>query len=59
MKTAPPKLSKGTESVIRQIENDEVRELLLKGLHPAEVIEGWYYALSSGILRIQGGKCKS
>ena len=55
MKPSPPNLTPGTINLINQIKEEEVQELLLKGLHPSEVVEGWYYTLACGILRIQRG----
>jgi hypothetical protein len=53
-KTAPKEtLSPGTLNIIDQIENKEIRDQLLLGLHPQEVVDGWYYALSSQIVKMQ------
>lgn len=56
LKTQPPTLADGTKNLINQIESKEIRDILLLGLHPAEVVEGWYFALASAILKQQRKK---
>ena len=49
------KLTPGTKKLISEIENEELRDLLSKGLHPSEVVEGWYSAVAMAVLRVQKG----
>ena len=53
MKTKAPDLLPATRRVIEDIHDDEIRNLLLKGLHPHEVVDGWYYKLGMAFLRVQ------
>ena len=56
MKSGNPKLTQGTQRLVMQIKNETLRDLILKGLHPSEVVDGWYYALTVEILKEQEGK---
>lgn len=51
-----PSLTPHTIKIIESIKSQEIRDLLLKGLHPSEVVEGWYYSLSLAIFKLQEGK---
>ena len=53
IKTAPPKLLPGTVNLINQIENEEIRKMILLGLHPSELVDGFWYALASKIVNMQ------
>lgn len=56
IKAGAPKLTPGTLKMIKEIKNETIRELLLKGLHPSEVVEGWYFILASEIIKDQGNE---
>lgn len=53
MKGQGTELKPQTVKIIEAIDSPDVRGLLLKGLDPRDTVEGYTYALSLGIWKLQ------